>query len=262
MKKKIEKYLASKSGNNEVPYLPGGRYDYMGDLEGVLAAVRSIPVKSSVESSTKSSKTPSSNVQSTVKNKRKSTQPSNPSMHKKNKTELKHFAPLPVTRISNSPDITDLTQYSPSISYTNIHEMLMEDYGFQLASPQPDANRKLFCTSTKNNNTNRTSNELDLYHVDSIAVSPISTKQSDISRRNYFTIESLKAPIFSFEGLDEPIQSEGSICLGIVPLRASAVCTPVFDSAYDSTDHDGIREPSNTSKRHLFSDTIVDEQTI
>jgi hypothetical protein len=260
MKKKIEKYLASKSGNNKVPYLPGGRYDYMGDIEGVLAAVRSIPVKSSVDSSTKQTKISSSNAQTSSKSKRKSASSPASSNRKKTKKDLKqYFPPFPETRVHNSPDMAGLSLFSPSISHINIHDMLTEDNEFQWTSPQPEANRKLFCTSTKNNDRPglEETNQLDIYHVDSIAVSPIATKHSDITRRSYFTTESLKAPIFSFEGLDKPIQSESSICLGFVPLRASAVCTPIFDSPNESTDNSGVRLPSNSSKRHLFSDNCV-----
>lgn len=265
MKKKIEKYLASKSGNNTVPYLPGGRFDFMGDIEGVLAAVRSIPVKSSVDSSTKKTKISGSHAQTSSRSKRKSANSPASTNRKKTKLELKHRLPTFLeTRVHNSPDMNGFSLFSPSISHMNIHDMLTEDNEFQWTSPQPEANRKLFCTSTKN--TDRSgldkTNQLDIYHVDSIAVSPISIKHSDITRRTYFTTESLKAPIFSFEGLDQPIQKESSICLGFVPLRASAVCTPIFDSPNESTNNSGVRLPSNSSKRHLFSDNCVTTQSI
>ena len=42
MKRKIEKYLAQKQGvpESEIRLTEDGRYDFMGDLEGILVAVR------------------------------------------------------------------------------------------------------------------------------------------------------------------------------------------------------------------------------
>ena len=42
MRRKIEKYLAKKQGVDQanICYTEDGRFDFMGDLEGVLAAVR------------------------------------------------------------------------------------------------------------------------------------------------------------------------------------------------------------------------------
>lgn len=68
MKKKIEKYLASKSPDNKVPYLSEGRYDFVGNIEGVLAAVRGVPknVPTGLKRKEKEPESPSSSSKRTT----------------------------------------------------------------------------------------------------------------------------------------------------------------------------------------------------
>ena len=159
-----------------------------------------------------------------------------------------------------------------------------------LFSPQRELNRKLFATSTKkphfsnvsmNNVSMNSQSELRLAEV---SVSPIidmaSVKKSHSRRRSYFTRESLEGPIQSLSTSYTPQTTSlhGSICLGIVPLKASMSVTPsttaqrtpvdvpiatpsVAGSAYTNADLSlsstlgkSIGESeSSAPKRHLFS---------
>ena len=53
MKRKIEKYL-SNNDKDRIRYKEGGRYDFRGDLEGVLTAVREAPAEGGTTASKKS----------------------------------------------------------------------------------------------------------------------------------------------------------------------------------------------------------------
>ncbi len=88
MRRKIEKYLSEKQGVKikKIRYLPDGRFDFMGDIEGVLAAVRG---------SNSSNRNKSTNKKKTAR-----VPPPAPIMRE-------HEAPMSI------PSVPDMTPYPP-----------------------------------------------------------------------------------------------------------------------------------------------------